>query len=333
MPPERESPGFAANSAPGSITPSPGRSIALAGFGNSTPISGPPAPGKLCRFLGSGGRDLGGTIPPDLSRAKVRAYPLEGTTHGDPAPALPPRTFFAKPCSAKSVARLAKSPGIVPGPAPSPFFSYTGAFLGTAHALRDVRRAAQFSARSIPPPRGGRNRLNGNARAGRIGNRTARSSPIRFRRAPPRRMGRRRCHRRQFRLVAPALVRTGSSRAKLRIIPLAYDAPRLPPSAHFQSPRLRVLWLGQVILRKGIQYFCEAARLLLDEPVDFVVAGPIGISAEARRLRSGQCPLHRSRFSLPGRRPLWRRTTSSSCRPCPTGLASPSWKPWLTACP
>jgi len=35
--------------------------------------------------------------------------------------------------------------------------------------------------------------------------------------------------------------------------------------------------LGQVNVRKGIHYLIEAARLLLNEPVEFTVAGPIQI--------------------------------------------------------
>jgi glycosyltransferase involved in cell wall biosynthesis len=44
---------------------------------------------------------------------------------------------------------------------------------------------------------------------------------------------------------------------------------------------LRVLWLGQVVLRKGIQYLIEAARLLEHENTRFEVVGPIGISETA----------------------------------------------------
>lgn len=47
------------------------------------------------------------------------------------------------------------------------------------------------------------------------------------------------------------------------------------------SGPLRVLFLGQVILRKGIQYLMEAARRLEKEPIQFDVVGPIGISREA----------------------------------------------------
>jgi glycosyltransferase involved in cell wall biosynthesis len=42
-----------------------------------------------------------------------------------------------------------------------------------------------------------------------------------------------------------------------------------------------VLFLGQVILRKGIQYLIEAARLLKEEAIHFDVVGAIGISDEA----------------------------------------------------
>jgi glycosyltransferase involved in cell wall biosynthesis len=47
-----------------------------------------------------------------------------------------------------------------------------------------------------------------------------------------------------------------------------------------QNP-LRVLFLGQVILRKGIQYLIEAAKLLKNEAIHFDIVGSIGISEEA----------------------------------------------------
>jgi glycosyltransferase involved in cell wall biosynthesis len=53
------------------------------------------------------------------------------------------------------------------------------------------------------------------------------------------------------------------------------------------SSPLRVLFLGQVILRKGIQYLVEAAKLLHDEPVHFDVVGPVGISDDA--VKSAPC--------------------------------------------
>jgi glycosyltransferase involved in cell wall biosynthesis len=49
------------------------------------------------------------------------------------------------------------------------------------------------------------------------------------------------------------------------------------------SPKrpLRVLFLGQVILRKGIQYLIEAAMLLKNEAIHFDIVGSIGISDQA----------------------------------------------------
>jgi glycosyltransferase involved in cell wall biosynthesis len=43
---------------------------------------------------------------------------------------------------------------------------------------------------------------------------------------------------------------------------------------------LRVLFLGQVILRKGIQYLMQAARELEQESIHFDVVGPIGIAPD-----------------------------------------------------
>ncbi len=81
-----------------------------------------------------------------------------------------------------------------------------------------------------------------------------------------------------------ALVRQGAPAGRIHVLPLAYE-PSAPPPA--ERPRaagpLTVLWLGSVILRKGIQYLVEAARLLEGEPVRFRVAGPIGIRDAAVR--------------------------------------------------
>jgi glycosyltransferase involved in cell wall biosynthesis len=52
-------------------------------------------------------------------------------------------------------------------------------------------------------------------------------------------------------------------------------------SSFTKEKPLRVLFLGQVILRKGIQYLIEAAKLLKDEPIHFDVVGSIGISDDA----------------------------------------------------
>jgi glycosyltransferase involved in cell wall biosynthesis len=79
-----------------------------------------------------------------------------------------------------------------------------------------------------------------------------------------------------------ALVEQGVPAEKVAVIPLAYEPPT---TSQVSSPPatgvLNVLWLGSVNLRKGIQYLVEAARLLREEPVQFHVVGPIGITEEA----------------------------------------------------
>jgi glycosyltransferase involved in cell wall biosynthesis len=81
-----------------------------------------------------------------------------------------------------------------------------------------------------------------------------------------------------------ALIEQGVDIEKIVVIPLCYEkdhrgeaASRIPTN----DAQLRVLWLGQVILRKGIQYLIGAARLLAREKIHFDVVGPIGISTDA----------------------------------------------------
>ncbi len=79
-----------------------------------------------------------------------------------------------------------------------------------------------------------------------------------------------------------ALVGQGVPADKISVIPLAYEPPSTVESVRPPTTDpLDVLWLGSVILRKGIQYLVEAARLLRDEPIRFHVVGPIGITDEA----------------------------------------------------
>ena len=92
-----------------------------------------------------------------------------------------------------------------------------------------------------------------------------------------------------------ALLRQGVPSEKLTIVPLCYEAKaesgkqKIETNNKFQlsafsfskSAPLKVLFLGQVILRKGIQYLIAAAKLLVDENIHFDVVGPIGISQEA----------------------------------------------------
>jgi glycosyltransferase involved in cell wall biosynthesis len=71
------------------------------------------------------------------------------------------------------------------------------------------------------------------------------------------------------------LICQGVPEQKLITVPLAYHAPRDLCIEKAVGSQLTVLWLGNVILSKGIQYLVEAAKML--PLVRFVVAGPIGI--------------------------------------------------------
>lgn len=235
-------------------------------------------PWKIARFLGSGGRDLAGRFHPGLSRAKVYSYPLEGIP-------LALRTRFAPPslrCDTElDHGRWLDSEVIRHRnrQISAPFFSYTGTFLGTAHALRDsgaLRVLGQVDPGEVEEEIVQRERAlypDWEADGPVITDRFREHRRAEWEEADVIVVNSEWSHR--------ALVRQGVPEAKLRIIPLAYEASRLPPVPRLDGPRLRVLWLGQVILRKGIQYLLEAARLLADEPVVFTVAGPIGISSQA----------------------------------------------------
>lgn len=83
---------------------------------------------------------------------------------------------------------------------------------------------------------------------------------------------------------ADALARQGVPREKLAVVPLAYEPPAAAaPRRDYAGRPLVALWLGNVVLRKGIQYLIQAARLLVGRAVRFVVVGPVGISPAAVR--------------------------------------------------
>ena len=78
-----------------------------------------------------------------------------------------------------------------------------------------------------------------------------------------------------------ALIAEGVREEKIEILPLGYENNHCVQSVSSTNKKsLRVLWLGQVNIRKGIQYLVEAARLLKGSPVEIVVAGPIQIRSE-----------------------------------------------------
>ena len=90
------------------------------------------------------------------------------------------------------------------------------------------------------------------------------------------------------------LVLSGVPREKLTVISLAYETPdvggqksavgavRSYPDRFTRERPMRVLFLGQVNLRKGVARLLEAAKILRDAPVEFWMVGPVQISnAEA----------------------------------------------------
>jgi glycosyltransferase involved in cell wall biosynthesis len=77
-----------------------------------------------------------------------------------------------------------------------------------------------------------------------------------------------------------ALVNAGIDDGKIKIVPLVYTPPleaagwnRIHPGAFSKTRPLRVLFLGQCILRKGIAETIEAAQRLADRPVEFTLVG------------------------------------------------------------
>jgi glycosyltransferase involved in cell wall biosynthesis len=72
---------------------------------------------------------------------------------------------------------------------------------------------------------------------------------------------------------------------KLLVVPLCYESEQRDSqrTRACDSGPLRVLWLGQIVLRKGIPYLFEAAGLLRDERIEFSIAGNVGISEKAVR--------------------------------------------------
>lgn len=81
-----------------------------------------------------------------------------------------------------------------------------------------------------------------------------------------------------------ALLGEGVAAEKIRVIPLAFDPPaeshsfaRSYPDAFTSERPLRVLFLGQINLRKGAPQLFEAVKLLVNEPIEFWFVGPLQI--------------------------------------------------------
>jgi len=82
-----------------------------------------------------------------------------------------------------------------------------------------------------------------------------------------------------------ALLGEGIPAEKISVVPIAYEtAPestsfqRHYPNAFTCARRLRVLFLGQVTLRKGVGQLLDAVKLLADENIEFWFVGPTQVS-------------------------------------------------------
>lgn len=79
-----------------------------------------------------------------------------------------------------------------------------------------------------------------------------------------------------------ALIKAGIDRDKIRIVPLSYDGPvdqkpRTYPCQFSERRPLRVLFLGSLIIRKGLAELLDAIHILRNEPIEFLLIGPMGI--------------------------------------------------------
>lgn len=82
-----------------------------------------------------------------------------------------------------------------------------------------------------------------------------------------------------------ALQKTGIHSNKINIVPLAYQPPeiasnfsRVYPQSFTKKRPLRVLFLGQINLRKGVARIFEAIELLKNKPIEFWFVGSININ-------------------------------------------------------
>jgi glycosyltransferase involved in cell wall biosynthesis len=93
-----------------------------------------------------------------------------------------------------------------------------------------------------------------------------------------------------------ALISEGISESKIRIVPVAYETSiqtgatqtvgRVYPEKFSAARPLRVLFLGAICVRKGIGELLEAASLLRDENIEFVLVGPANIQMKVLESRS-----------------------------------------------
>jgi glycosyltransferase involved in cell wall biosynthesis len=80
----------------------------------------------------------------------------------------------------------------------------------------------------------------------------------------------------------------GAPPEKIEVVPLAYESnARMNPVKRSVAKPCQILWIGRVTLQKGIQYLVEAARLLADKPVEFLICGDAAITSRAMAAAPG----------------------------------------------
>ena len=82
--------------------------------------------------------------------------------------------------------------------------------------------------------------------------------------------------------VKRSLLDAGVPEQRIEVIPYGFEVAVMDPASRKRSRggRLRVLYLGNVSLQKGVPYLLEAARALGSRDFEFRVVGPVALSAE-----------------------------------------------------
>ena len=97
-----------------------------------------------------------------------------------------------------------------------------------------------------------------------------------------------------------ALVGEGIPADKLRVLPLVYEGPHYPtgireyPAAFSAERPMRVLFLGQVIARKGVGPLLDAAEQLRHLPIRFDLVGQVGVQVPRSALDNPMIRFHGS---------------------------------------
>ena len=82
--------------------------------------------------------------------------------------------------------------------------------------------------------------------------------------------------------VKRSLLDAGVPEQRIEVIPYGFEVAVMDPASRKRSRggRLRVLYLGNVSLQKGVPYLLEAARALGSRDFEYRVVGPVSLSAE-----------------------------------------------------